>query len=197
MPRPALHPTDAMLDAAQKLLLRHGTRAVTGAAIAEASGAPVGSIYHRFGSLEALIARLWMRAVSRSQAAFLAAVDHPDAREAAVAAALSVFDFCQDHPADAQLLAAFGREDLIGADPTGPLADEFAQVNKPVERAVATLADRLYGKRTRRALDRTMLAVFDLPYGAVKRHVVHGTKLPTGLRRDVATAVRAVIDAPM
>ncbi|MEO3759137.1 TetR/AcrR family transcriptional regulator [Mycobacterium sp. B14F4] len=186
-----------MLDAAQDLLLRHGTRAVTGTAIAELSGAPVGSIYHRFGSLEVLIARLWMRAVSRSQAAFLAAIDEPDTREAAVAAALSVFDFCREHPADAQLLASFGREDLIGADSTGPLADEFSQLNRPVEHAVATMAQRLYSKRTRRALDRTMLAVFDLPYGAVKRHLVHGTKLPAGLRHDVETAVRAVIDAPM
>ena len=50
---------------------------------------------------------------------------------------------------------------------------------------------------TRRALDRTMLAVFDLPYGAVKRHVLRDAKLPTGLRRDLEAAVRAVIDAPM
>lgn len=186
-----------MLDAARDLLLGHGTRAVTGAAIAEASGAPVGSIYHRFGSLELLIARLWMRAVSRSQASFVAAIDHPDAREAAVAAALSVFDFCRQHPADAQLLASFGREDLIGATPTGPLADELAQLNRPVERAVVVMAERLYGKHTRRALQRTMLAVFDLPYGAVNRHLVRHHKLPTGLRHDLEAAVRAVIDAPM
>jgi AcrR family transcriptional regulator len=186
-----------MLDAARGLLLQDGARAATVEAIAEASGARMGSIYHRFGSREALITKLWMRAVYRSQASFIGAMEHPDAREAAVAAALSIFDFCREHPADAQLLASFGREELIGATPVGPLADELAELNRPVERAVAAMAKRLYGRRTRQALDRTLLAVFDLPYGATKRHLVRGTKLPTGLRRDLETAVKAVIDAPL
>jgi len=197
MPRPPLHPTDAMLDAARGLLIQDGVRAATVAAIAEASGVPVGSIYHRFGSLETLITKLWLRAVYRSQASFVAAMEHPDAVEAAVAAALSIFDFCRKHPADARLLASFGREELIGASPSGSLADELAELNRPVERAVVGMAERLYGKRTRRSLDRTMLAVFDLPYGATKRHLVCGTKLPIGLRHDLETAVRAVIDAPL
>jgi AcrR family transcriptional regulator len=186
-----------MLDAARGLLLQDGARGATVEAIAEASGAPVGSIYHRFGSREALITRLWMRAVYRSQASFVAAMEQPDAREAAVAAALSILDFCEEHPGDAQLLASFGREELLGVTPAGPLADELAELNRPVERAVVTLTKRLYGTRSRRALDRTLLAVFDLPYGATKRHLVAGTKLPGGLRQDLETAVRAVIDTPL
>ena len=195
MPRPALHSTDSMLDAARGLLLGNGARAATVEAIADASGAPMGSIYHRFGSREALLTRLWMRAVYRSQASFVVAMEHPEPREAAVAAALSIFDFCAEHPADARLLASFGREELVGAVPTGPLADELAALNRPVERAVVQMAKRLYGKRTRQAIDRTMLAVFDLPYGATRRHLVGGTKLPASLRHDLETAVRAVIDA--
>ena len=184
-----------MLDAARGLLLGNGARAATVEAIADASGAPMGSIYHRFGSREALLTRLWIRAVYRSQASFVVATEHPDPREAAVAAALSIFDFCALHPADARLLASFGREELVGAVPTGPLADEMAALNRPVERAVVQMAKRLYGKRTRQAIDRTMLAVFDLPYGATRRHLVGGTKLPGSLRHDLETAVRAVIDA--
>jgi AcrR family transcriptional regulator len=186
-----------MLDAARDLMLHDGARAATVEAIAEASGAPIGSIYHRFGSREALITRLWMRAVYRSQASFVAAMEQPDAKEAAVAAALSIFDFCQEHPADAQLLASFGREELIGVTPAGPLADELAELNRPVERAVVALAKRLYGKRTRAVLDRTLLAVFDLPYGATRRLLINGLRLPSTLRRDLETAVRAVIDQPL
>jgi hypothetical protein len=62
---------------------------------------------------------------------------------------------------------------------------------------VTGLAERLYKKRTRQAVDRTMLAVFDLPYGATKRHLVSGAELPTRLRRDLETAVRALVDAPL
>jgi AcrR family transcriptional regulator len=197
MPRPQVHQTDTMLDAARDLLLADGGPAATVDAIAEASGAPMGSIYHRFGSREALITRLWMRAVYRSQASFVAAIEDPEPKEAAVGAALSIIDFCQEHPADAQLLASFGREDLLGVTGEGPLAEELEELNRPVERAVSGLAKRLYGKRTRTALDRTMLVVFDLPYGATRRHLVAGARLPSTLRSDLEEAARAVIDKPL
>jgi AcrR family transcriptional regulator len=186
-----------MLDAARELLLEDGSRAATLDAIAAASGAPIGSIYHRFGSRDELITRLWMRAVYRSQASFVAALEEPDPREAAIAAALSIFDFCREHPADAQLLASFGREELIVATPEGPLAEELRELNRPLERAVSGLARRLYGKRTRAALDRTLLAVFDLPHGATRRHLVAGTRLPGNLRSELREAVGAVIDMPL
>lgn len=196
MARPQVHPTDTMLDAARELLLKEGSRSATIEAIAEVSGAPTGSIYHRFASRDELIARLWIRAVYRSQASFVAALERDDAREAALAAAMSIIDFCDEHPADAQLLVAFRREDLIRAIPEGALAEELAVLNRPVERAVVQLARRLYGKRSRTALDRTLLAVFDLPYGAARRYLITGTALPSRLRSDLRRAVAAVIDEP-
>ncbi len=197
MPRPQVHLTDTMLDAARALLLEEGSRSATMEAIAEASGAPTGSIYHRFGSRDELIARLWIRAVYRSQASFVAAMERRDPSEAALAAALSIIDFCEEHPGDAQLLAAFRREDLLKAVPEGALAEELASLNRPVERAVVQLAQRLYGKRTRPALDRTLLAVFDLPYGAARRYLITGAPLPSRLRDDLSRAVAAVVDAPL
>jgi AcrR family transcriptional regulator len=186
-----------MLDAARDLLLGEGSRSATMEAIADASGAPTGSIYHRFGSRDELIARLWIRAVYRSQASFVAALEQDDAREAALAAAMSIIDFCEEHPADAQLLVAFRREDLISAIPRGALADELETLNRPVERAIVQLARRLYGSRSRAALDRTLLVTFDLPYGAARRYLITGTPLPTGLRTDLARAIAAVIDEPV
>jgi AcrR family transcriptional regulator len=186
-----------MLDAARDLLLADGSRAATVEAIASASGAPIGTIYHRFGSRDELITRLWMRAVYRSQASFVAAIEEPDPREAAIGAAVSLIDFCSEHPADARLLASFGREELIVATPEGALADELRELNRPVERAISDLARRLYGKRTRAALDRTLLAVFDLPYGATRRRLVSGRRLPRNLRAELREAVSAVIDLPL
>jgi hypothetical protein len=106
---------------------------------------------------------------------------------------MSIIDFCEEHPADAQLLVAFRREDLVRTIPEGPLADELEELNRPVERAVVQLARRLYGSRSRAALDRTLLAVFDLPYGAARRYLIAGAPLPSGLRGDLARAVAAVI----
>jgi AcrR family transcriptional regulator len=192
-----MHSTDAMLDAARDLLLEDGSRSATIEAIASASGAPTGSIYHRFGSRDELIARLWIRAVHRSQASFLAALEREDAKEAARAAALSIIDFCQEHPADARLLVSFRREDLIRSTTDTTLAAELEELNRPLERAVVDLARRLYGRRTRAALDRTLLAVFDLPYGAARRHLIAGRTFPSGMRADVARAVAAVLEQPV
>jgi AcrR family transcriptional regulator len=194
MPRPQVHLTDTMLDAARDLLLVDGSRSATIEAIADASGAPTGSIYHRFGSRDELIARLWMRAVYRSQASFLTAMEEPDAKKAALAAPISIIEFCEEHSADAQLLVSFRREDLLGSTLEGPLADELADLNRPVERAVVALARRLYGTRSRAAIDRTLMVVFDLPYGAARRYLITGTALPTGLRSDLTAAIEAVLD---
>lgn len=185
-----------MLDAARDVLLEEGLPSMTMEAIATASGAPTGTLYHRFRSRDELIARLWMRAVYRSQASFVAAMERDDAKEAAIAAAMSIVDFCEEHPADARLLAVYRREDLIRAAPEGA-AEELEVLNRPVERAVAQLAKRLYRKRSRAALDRTLLAVFDLPYGAARRYLITGSPLPTTLRSDIRRAAMAVVDEPL
>ena len=107
MPRPSLHSPESILDAARDLLLESGARALTVDAISSASGAPVGSIYHRFGSLDGLLAEMWIAAVRRFQASFLGALDGMHSPvDAAVDAAVSMFDFARDAPADARLLAA-------------------------------------------------------------------------------------------
>jgi AcrR family transcriptional regulator len=182
-----------MLDAARELLLESGAGGATVEAIADLSGAPTGSIYHRFGSRDGLVARLWMRAVYRSQASFLAALEQEDPRAAALAAAQSILEFCDQNPADARLLVSFRREDLIRTASSGQLAEELEELNRPVETAVVALARRLYGRATRATLNRTLLAVFDLPYGAARRYLIAGTKLPAGLRDDLARAVTAVL----
>jgi AcrR family transcriptional regulator len=194
MPRPPLHDTDTMLDAARELVLGQGARAATVEAIARSSGAPSGTIYHRFGSRDEMIARLWIRGVQRSQESFLAAIDGLEPRAGGLAGGLSIIDFCAREPADAQLLVAFRHDELVRNAPTGALAEELEQLNQPVERAVVDLARGLYGRASRAALDRVLLAVFDLPYGAVRRHLIAGKPLPPGLRDDLARAIAAVVD---
>jgi AcrR family transcriptional regulator len=181
-----------MLDAARDLLLHRGAGQATIEAIAGASGAPTGSIYHRFGSRDELLAQLWIRAVRRSQASFIAAIDIDDPETAALAGAMSIVDFCEEEPADARLLVSFRQEDLVRMT-RGKPPDELADLNRPIERAVVDLARRLYGRPTATNVNRTLLAVFDLPYGAVRRYLLAGDSFPRGLRKDLARAVTAVI----
>ncbi|MET0995380.1 MAG: TetR family transcriptional regulator, partial [Mycobacterium sp.] len=48
MAPPRKHETDVILDATRALVLAEGPRAASVAAIATASGAPAGTLYHRF-----------------------------------------------------------------------------------------------------------------------------------------------------
>jgi AcrR family transcriptional regulator len=189
VPRPELHTADGLLDAARSLVLEGGARAATVNRLVEVSGAPKGSIYHRFGTLDELLGALWLRTVRRSQDAFVAALAVEDAVEAAVAAALSLHDFARDHPADARLLAAVRREDLVHT----ASGDELRRVNARLPEVMGGLARRLYGRASRAAVERTMFAVVDLPLGAVRRHLVEGSPLPPALRDQLEAAVRAAL----
>lgn len=195
MPRPQLHHPESILDAARSLLLNGGARHATIEAIAAMSGAPTGSIYYHFGSRDQLIAKLWMRAVYRSQASAIAALEHEDARTAALNAAMSVITFCERYPEDARLLVSFRREDLIRTATDSAIVDELNDLNKPIERALRDLTERLYGTVTRSKLVRTTLAVLDIPYGAVRRHLIAGTPLPPELHTEVPKAINAILGA--
>jgi AcrR family transcriptional regulator len=189
--RPRLHSDDAILDAARTLVLDGGARAATLNAIAAASGAPKGSIYHRFASLNELLATMWIRAVRRSQGEFIEAARDSDAMSAAVGAALAIYDFAAREPADARLLASLRREDLVRQAPL--LEGELATLNRPLERALADLARRLFGKATRAGIDATVTAVVDLPMGAVRRHLIAGSPPPAQARGQLEAAVRAAL----
>lgn len=192
MPK-AVHARDAILDAARDLVLERGVQNATVSAISEESGAPVGSLYHHFGSRDDLVAELWVRAVRRSQATFLAAASHPNAERAAVAAALSIHDFVREHRDDARLLVSFRREDLLHDSRTPRLVGALADLNRPLGEAVTDLARRFFGRATQDAVEQMTLAVIDLPFGAIRRHLIAGAELPAALREQLRAAVRAAL----
>jgi len=197
MPRPQRHSVDAILDVSRDLVLRDGARAVTIDRIVAASGAPKGSIYHRFSTVNDLLAAMWLRGVRRSQARFLEPLGAGgDPLQAAVAAGLAIHDFAKEEPADARLLAALRREDLVGTVVDASLISDLKRVNDELQAALTTLARRFYGRATRDAVQRTTFAVVDLPQGAIRRHLVSGTSVPNNVRPQLAAAIRAALTDP-
>jgi AcrR family transcriptional regulator len=192
MARPTLHATDDLLDAARDLVVAAGPRAVGIRDIAKRSGAPSGTLYHRFGSRDALVARTWLRAVQRFQAGFVDALATEDPVEAAARAVRWGVAFALAEPGDAQLLLGYSRSDLLDAEPEGGVIEELAAVNAPIERAVVALAARRYGAATADALERVTYAVIDLPLAVVRRHLRAGT-LTAGTAARLESAVRTLL----
>ncbi|MCG7527704.1 TetR/AcrR family transcriptional regulator, partial [Streptomyces sp. OfavH-34-F] len=75
MARPPRFSTEQLLDAAVPLAAASGPAGVTMSAVAQATGAPSGSVYHRFPGRDALLAEVWLRTVERFQDGWFAAVD--------------------------------------------------------------------------------------------------------------------------
>lgn len=174
------------------MVVDRGPRAATVEAIAGAAGVPVGSIYHRFASIDELLARLWLRAVRASQEAALA-VPAPTAEPlgAVEAVALAMYDHCLANPSDTLLLDLLSRAELIdraGAD----LRRELEGANEEIERRMAEVARSVFGRADARTRDLVVLALVDLPHGFAHRELSSGRPAPAR-RERLPEAVRAVL----
>lgn len=196
MGRPALHDTQALLDVARTIAADHGPASVTIAAVSAASGAPSGSLYHRFDDRAALLGQLWLRTTGRFQAGFLEALASAPGAEGCVAAAVHVIRWSRDHPAEARLLLR-GPEDFAAAEWPAPTRRRAASDRRALAAALRERATGLGGPATA-ALDRVVLATVDLPYAVVRRHLLTGprAKLPAGTEALVEHAARALTRDP-
>src|SRR4029079_3866567 len=101
--------------------------------------------------------------------------------------------YAYQDPADARLLAALRREDLVGEVTDPALTEALQEVNERLRAALLALARRLYGRATRDAVEWTTCAVVDLPQGAIRRHLVAGVAVPDGVRSQLSAAMRAAL----
>lgn len=196
MAPPRKHSTDDMLDAARALVLAEGPRAASVSAIATSSGAPVGTLYHRFGSRDGVLAAAWLRALQRFQArALAAAAAHTnEPREAGVAMAGAALTFAAEHPQDARLLLVVRRSDLLDGAPDAALRARLDAINAPLQEVIRQVARSLHGRADARAVDAVTRAIVDLPMAAVRRHVrVDDRPLPRWLAGDIADAARTLL----
>ena len=148
MAPPRKHETDVILDATRALVLADGPRAASVAAIAKASGAPAGTLYHRFGNRDGILTAAWLRALDRFQSrAMAAAGDTP--LETAVAMAVAAIGFARELPADARLLLTIRPERPARRRTRRGVTDTLAARNAPLFERVREISRQLYGSRIR------------------------------------------------
>ena len=193
MAPPRKHETGVILDATRALVLDGGPRAASVAAIAKSSGAPAGTLYHRFGNRNGILTAAWLRALQRFQTRAMAAeADTP--METAVAMAVACIGFTRELPEDARLLLTIRPGDLLDGEPDTAFSETLAAMNAPLNQRIGALARQLFGSSNARSVDVVARAVADLPYAVVRRHA-HDEPMPRWLEADVAVSVRAVLES--
>lgn len=190
------HSDDEMLTAVRDLLLEHGPRGVTTAAISQRSGAPTGSLYHRFGSRSNMVAELWIRTIQKFHAEFFAATDAAEpGMDRAMAGVRAIVDFCSKNQPDARLMLVASVAELENDESLPPeLTESLRTLNDPVELLMKQLARELYGRAHRSGLDRVSIGVMGLPYTAVRRCLLQGRD-PAQVRGLVEETAVAVLSA--
>ena len=193
MARTATFTSGLLLDAAEQLVADGGPRGLTVESLSSATGAPVGSIYHRFPSRAVLAAELWIRAVERFQAGLIAAVEGPDPVVAGVHAALHTPRWSRRNMPAARMLLLYRDADFLAGDLPEPWRTRAAGLNAALLAALRAYARRLYRSAGQSELRRVGLAIIDIPYGAVHRHLAVGKPIPAQLDALVAEAAEALL----
>lgn len=162
-------------------------RPVTIQALAAASGATVGSIYHRFGSREEILGEAWLLAVRSFQSVFVPAVDAAADAGQGVDAALTVPRWSRENPDLASLLTLRRQEDFLDERTPANLRREAAAINKFALKVVADFA-----ARAGRSEMQCRMALIAVPYSAVRMFLPKQTP-PAEIDGMIAAAYRGVM----
>ncbi len=129
------------------------------------TGVSIGSLYHKYGSREVLLARTWIDAVKASQAEFLKALgsEHESAGELA---ALATPKFCRKDRGRAIILACCRKSEFI----TDALPDEIRQEIDSINDKML-VAIKQYSKQSGLSLDACMMGFVAFPLGAVRMYL--------------------------
>lgn len=176
-----------MVEAALELLVEGGPARVSMVGVARALGAPSGSVYHRFPSRDLLLAECWLSAVADFQATFRRGLSEYTV-EGALSAIRAALDWTRTHPARAQLLLLYRRQDLISGDWPAETTGRAAGLATELEQALTKLADSLNLDR-----QRVVFAVTEVFMAGVRRHLELGEAIPPAKDLLVLEAATALL----
>src|SRR5216683_3627650 len=159
MPRTARYRGADMLAAATRLAADGGPEAVTIGAISAATGAPVGSIYHRFESRDLLVAEMWLSTIETFQVGYLEVLGAEPTVHSGLLAALHIPAWVREHPAEARILVLHRQEDFVGTQWPSAVSARARDLNTGVMARIAAFARAVLGSDSQPAVARATYAL--------------------------------------
>lgn len=189
MGRKAYFQHEEFLDAAIKIIAKDGLGALTIAAVAERVNAPVGSVYHRFPSRDALLAEVWLNIIESFQNEFLKKL-----QEDGLQATLSCLKWVRKHPGEARIMLLYRLHDLMSGQWPQDLQKRARRLDKDVHEAVSAFTKRQFGSVTKENIDRVIFAIYDAPIGIIRRYLRDNKVPPVSVNELIRETYLAVIE---
>jgi len=189
MGRNARFSSDQILAAALDLLAERGPEGVTMSGISRQSGAPIGSLYHRFPSRDLILARLWLDIVESFQGGFIEALSGGDG----LAAALYTPRWAREHFNEGRVLLLLRPEELIAGQWPTEMSERAASLPGELREAVRTFVWQRFGRITDETIATAAFALIHVPYGAVKPYLERGEMPPAVVDRLIEKTYRSIM----
>lgn len=189
MARPAKFTADQILDAARDAVVEHW-RETTIAHVAERVGAPVGSIYHRFASRDALFGSLWSRSIRRFHEGLLIAAEIEDPRASLATMARHVPVFCRENPGDAKAMTLYRLPDLVRKLPEADRS-QLEAINDDVNAGLRRVTGRRYRQITDDRYRLALIGTRQCPYGLIRPLI--GGDIPEEFDAICAAATEGIL----
>jgi len=193
MPRLAKFHDAQFLDAARRVVSRLGPSGATISAIAQAIGAPTGSLYHRFPSRDFLLGEVWLQAAEAFQSGYCAELRGPDAHDAGLAAIRYFVERVRANLPEARTLLLYRREDFIDRGWPKAMERRAAQLAEQSRHELRAFTRRLTGRSDQQAIRMLAYALLEAPLAAVRRHIEANEVPPPYIDRLVAATYEAVV----
>ena len=168
-----------------RLMSEQGQATVT--ALRDATGISIGSLYHRFGSREGVMAEAWLYAVRTFHMRIMAAFANDDAMQAGVEAALAIPRFCRDEADIALVLVCCRPSEFLNDQTPKLLREQLAHVNDEVGNAMMD-----FSRRINRPLLTCRLAIIAFPLGSVRLFLPKAT-VPKSIDVELEQSVRNLL----
>lgn len=189
MGRKAYFKHEEFTDAAIQIIAEDGLGALTIAALAKRINAPVGSVYHRFPSRNALLAEVWLNIIESFQSKFLKILQEDGLR-----ATLSCLHWVRSHPYEARIMLLYRITDLTSGKWPQDLQDRAQRLAEELREGVASFTKKKFGRITKENADRVAFALHDAPIGIMRRYLQNNMIPPASVGNLIRETYEAVIE---
>jgi AcrR family transcriptional regulator len=195
MGRPPRYNEAHILEGARHVSAELGPQKLTIAAVAQRTGVPVGSIYHRYASRDEILAALWLDFVEEFQARWLAELDGADAPRAGLAAVRFGCGWVRQHPREARLMLLHRREDFASERWPPSYRRRADALARRARLVLQRYAARLTGTTgTPPDLRLVRFALIDVPTAALRRDVEAGVAPSADVERLVLDTCAYILE---